>query len=49
MKIGTIEIFKFPPYKRGRNTLNQVIYKTFLGTINGKPRWGSQTRHERIG
>ena len=48
MKVGTIETFKFPSYKRGMNTLQQVIYKTYLGSVNSKPRWASQTRHERV-
>ena len=50
MKVGTIEkqvISKSKKAKKGMLT-QQTVYKTFLGNVNGKPRWSSETKHERV-
>lgn len=49
MKVGNQEKQVISSYSRGPHKMQQVVYKTFLGSVNGKSRWDSKTRHERVG
>lgn len=45
MKVGDITKQVISQHKK-KKWQSQVVYKTFLGNHNGKPRYQSQTRHE---
>lgn len=41
MKVGDIEKQVISNYTRAGHKLQQIVYKTYLGSVNGKPRWAS--------
>lgn len=48
MTVGTEVREVISSYERAGHKLQQVVYKTYLGSHNKKPRWSSTTKHERV-